>query len=121
MLHIPICLLNNRTANIGDALLKHTDLSPIAIRKDLRSVGLIMVELMEQTTSALNPDDLKVTNPNAWNDCPTILSFLADTATHSLDELLGHEFLSHAGNSNSFATWALIAQFNAYTPITLLP
>lgn len=61
-----------------------------------------MVELMEQSASARNPDNLKVTNPDIWADCPAILSFLADTATHSLDELLEHVFLSHEGKAESF-------------------
>ena len=108
------------TANIGDALLENKQLSSQAIRKDVRSIGLVMVELMEQSTSALNPDDLKVTRPEAWTDCPAILSFLADTATHSLNELVKHAFLTYQSGSESFATWALLAQFNAYIPVILV-
>ena len=75
---------------------------------------------MEQTTSALNPSDLKIRNPEAWTDFPDILSFIADTSTVSLKELLKHSFLPLEDSYACFATFTLLAQLSAYIPTSIL-
>ena len=112
-------LLRERQANVGDALLRDAESRP-SFRTDIRGIGLLMVELMEQKTSALNPNDLKVTNPESWTDHPEILAFLANTDTHSLEELLSHPFIPSVADYNCFATYALLAQLSAYIPTSLV-
>lgn len=73
-----------------------------------------MVELMEQTTSARNPNSLKIIHPDLWTDDPQILQFLADTDTNSLDELLKHPFIPQDSDYSRFSTHVLLAQMNAY-------
>jgi hypothetical protein len=56
-------------------------------RKDLRGLGLVMVELMEPKTSTLNPDSIILQQPEKWPKNIGILEFLAATETSSLDDL----------------------------------
>ena len=107
-------------AHIGDVLLKAAQKKTPDLRTDIRGIGLILVELMEQTTSALNPNDLKIKDPETWTDHPDILAFIADTNTHSLTELTKHAFLPAENNYGCFATYALLAQLSAYIPVTVM-
>lgn len=106
----------NSLANITDIFLKNKEISSSASRKDIRGIGLIMIEFIELRTSAFNFSELKVTEPERWADCPDIFFFLADTATYSLGELSNHTFVSVKGDSECFVTYILFAAFNVYIP-----
>jgi len=56
-------------------------------RKDLRALGLVMVELMELETSTLNSDSIILQRPQKWPKNTGILEFLAATETSFLDDL----------------------------------
>ena len=79
-----------------------------------------MVELMEQTTSALNPNSLKLNEPKKWIESPDILSFLADTDTHTLEELSAHKFLTSKLEFADLPNYVVVAQTNAFIPIVFI-
>jgi hypothetical protein len=83
-------------------------------RKDIRSIGLIMIELMDQLDSALHRDELKVSKPERWVNHPNILEFLADTDSSTLEELLNHSFIPKSSDFSIFSSWVLLTQMNAY-------
>lgn len=56
-------------------------------QKDIRAIGLIMVELMEPETSMLYPNSITLQQPEVWNKNTGIKEFLAATETSSLDDL----------------------------------
>lgn len=47
-------------------------------QKDFRSLGLLMVRLMERSTNLQSPDSLELQNPEKWDD--SIKNFLKETA-----------------------------------------
>ena len=55
--------------------------------KDLRALGLVMIELMELEMSTLRPDSITLQQPEKWPKNIGILEFLAATETSSLDDL----------------------------------
>ena len=74
-----------------------------------------MVELMEHTTSALHPNEHKIRNPEHWEKNDNILTFLADTQTSLLAELLAHDFMPKAPpDYGRLSHWVILTQMNAY-------
>jgi hypothetical protein len=93
------------------AQLKRSQVTDLAKHNDIRSVGLIMIELMEPRTSALRPQRLKLQDPRAW-EAGEIINFLTDTETKSLQQLTQRPFLEEANGDNLPAlvafTWATV-------------
>ena len=56
-------------------------------RKDICSVGFVMMELMEPTTYILNPHSTELQSPERWEDGSGIKEFLEATQNQSLEEL----------------------------------
>ena len=54
---------------------------------DIKRIGIIMVELMEPTTSILNPSSTVLKTPEKWRDELGIKDFLAATQRDSLAQL----------------------------------
>ena len=55
-------------ANIGDCILEERRLTDTTKRDDARSIGYMMVELMEPATSFLNGQTIESEHPEKWND-----------------------------------------------------
>lgn len=55
--------------------------------EDVRSVGTMMMELMEPETSLSNPGSITLQHPERWKDSLGIKSFLAATAMSRLIDL----------------------------------
>lgn len=55
-------------------------------RGDVKSIGYMMMELMEEGTSVLAPESVELQDPQAWQP-DLIRRFLAATQTSSLVEL----------------------------------
>ena len=56
-------------------------------QKDIRALGLVMVELMEPETSMLNPDSITLQRPDEWPKKIGIHEFLMATETSTLEDL----------------------------------
>ena len=54
-------------------------------QRDIRSIGLLVVRLLERSTSLQNPDSLDLENPGKWDDA--IKSFIQETASSSAEVL----------------------------------
>ena len=55
--------------------------------KDVKSVGTLMMELMEPETSLLDPGSITLQHPEKWKDSLGIKSFLAATNESRLVDL----------------------------------
>lgn len=55
--------------------------------KDVRSVGYMMLELMEADTSLARPNSIQLQRPEHWKDGTGIKEFLAATHTMSREQL----------------------------------
>jgi hypothetical protein len=56
-------------------------------RKDVKDVGLMMIEMMEPETSLTDPETSSLRYPEKWQDATGIKSFLCATKTSSLQDL----------------------------------
>ena len=56
-------------------------------RKDVRDVGLMMIEMMEPETSLTDPETSSLRYPEKWEEATGIKSFLCATETSSLQGL----------------------------------
>jgi len=56
-------------------------------RKDVKDVGLMMIEMMEPETSLTDPETSSLRYPEKWQDATGIKSFLCATETSSLQDL----------------------------------
>lgn len=74
-------------ANIGDCVLNGHTLTDATARNDVRSVGLVMVELMEPETIIRSPAQTNLAHPEVWKDESGIKDFLSATKTQSLEIL----------------------------------
>ncbi len=57
---------SNVALNVGDSMIEGRVISKDMAHKNLRGLGLIMVELMEPKTSTLNPDSIILQQPEKW-------------------------------------------------------
>jgi len=57
------------------------------MRKDIRSLGAVMMELMEPETYLLDPHSIELKNAEKWKDGLGIHDFLAATQDKSLKDL----------------------------------
>jgi len=74
-------------ANIAESILEQKVFSAEKGMIDIKGIGVIMVELMEPTTSILNPSSTVLKNPEKWRDELGIKDFLAATQRDSLTQL----------------------------------
>lgn len=74
-------------ANIGDSIIERRSHTDEKAREDIRSLGSIMVELMEPTTYALDPQTIKLEHPSRWRANTGLKDFLASTDFSPLDVL----------------------------------
>ena len=105
---------------IGDSLIAKQQCKDEARRQDIRGIGLVAIELAEPTTSALDPAGLALRFPEHWAATPDIIAFIANTATHSLQDLLRHSFLAKAFDSGYFSKYAVLASREVAIPIQSL-
>ncbi|MCJ1422777.1 hypothetical protein MMC29_000657 [Sticta canariensis] len=87
--------LNGRVkiANVGDSFIEKRLFNPDSERNDVRSLGAIMMELMEPTTYILDPQSTKLKDSDKWKNSLGVEDFLAATQHKSLQELKQHDFL----------------------------
>ena len=71
-------------AEIGPAMLRGTPVQEGG-RVDYRALGLLMIRLMEPSTSMLDPETLSLSKPDLWDD--RVKGFLAKTSSASGDVL----------------------------------
>lgn len=74
-------------ANVGDSFIEKRRLNPDSERNDVRSLGAIMMELMEPTTYILDAQSTKLKDSDRWKNSLGIEDFLAATQHKSLKEL----------------------------------
>ncbi len=74
-------------ANIGDSFIEKRQLNPDSERNDIRSLGAIMMELMEPTTYILDAQSTKLKDSDKWKNSLGVEDFLAATQHKSLQEL----------------------------------
>ena len=79
-------------ANAGDSFVYDKNLSEESRRNDLRSLGAVMMELMEPETYFLDTHSIELQNLEKCIDSLGIHDFLAATRDKSLEELekVGH-------------------------------
>ncbi len=74
-------------ANVGDSFIEKSQLNPDRECNDLRSLGAIMMELMEPTTYILDAQSTKLKDSDRWKNSLGVEDFLAATQYKSLQEL----------------------------------
>ena len=74
-------------ANIGQCGLDEQDLTSTAGLDDARSLGYMMMELMEIKTSILQPRSITLQSPQLWEDNTGIKKFLGATQHESIAAL----------------------------------
>ena len=74
-------------ANVGDSFIEKRQFNPDSERNDVRSLGAIMMELMEPTTYILDPQSTKLKDSDKWKNSLGVEDFLAATQRKSLQEL----------------------------------
>ncbi|KAL8765909.1 MAG: hypothetical protein Q9209_007152 [Squamulea sp. 1 TL-2023] len=84
-------LLTTDPANIGDSILDGRLLTEATARNDIRSVGLVMVELMEPESAIRKPAQTHLARPEAWKDESGIKDFLDATRSEPLVALRKRE------------------------------
>ncbi len=75
-------------ANVGDSFIEKRQLNPDSERNDVRSLGAIMMELMEPTTYILDAQSTKLKDSDRWKNSLGVEDFLAATQHKSLPELI---------------------------------
>lgn len=66
-------------ANVGDSFIENRRLNPDSERNDIRSLGAVMMELMEPITYILDAGSTKLKDADKWKDGLRIEDFLAAT------------------------------------------
>ena len=74
-------------ANVGDSFIENRQLNPDSERNDIRSIGDIMMELMEPTTYILDAQSTKLKDSDKWKNTLGVEDFLVATQHKSLQEL----------------------------------
>ena len=74
-------------ANVGDSFIEKRLFNPDSERNDVRSLGAIMMELMEPITYILDPQSTKLKDSDKWKNSLGVEDFLAATQHKSLQEL----------------------------------
>ncbi len=74
-------------ANVGESMLRGCLSNEQHERKDIKDVGLMMMEMMEPETSLTNPESLSLRVPEKWEEATGIRDFLNATRTSSLLDL----------------------------------
>lgn len=74
-------------ANVGDSFVEKRQLNPDSARNDIRSLGAIMMEMMELTTYILDAQSTKLKDSDKWKTSFGMEDFLAATQHQSLQEL----------------------------------
>lgn len=74
-------------ANIGDSFVANRRLDTDNERCDVRSIGSVMMELMEPHTYIMEPNSTVLRNSAIWKDAFGIEEFLRATFNRSLREL----------------------------------
>lgn len=82
-----------KIANIGESFIRNIVITAESKRDDVRSLGFVMMELMEPTTYILSPHSTELRNPEKWKDGSGIKDFLSATRDQSLEQLKNHPFL----------------------------
>ena len=80
-------LLLKHSANVGDSLIEKRQLDQNSERNDVRSIGAIMMELMEPTTYILDSQSTELKDADKWKNSLGVEDFLAATQSQSLQEL----------------------------------
>lgn len=74
-------------ANIGESMLRSRQTNETHERKDIKDLGLMMVEMMEPETSLMNTQTLELRSPERWEEATGIKSFLNASKTSRLHDL----------------------------------
>ena len=74
-------------ANVGDSFIEKRQLNLDSERNDVRSLGGIMMELMEPTIYILDAQSTKLKDLDKWKNSLGVEDFLAATQSKSLQEL----------------------------------
>ena len=74
-------------ANVGDSFIEKRQLNRDSERNDVRSLGAIMMKLMEPTTYILDAQSTKLKDLDKWKNSLGVEDFLAATQSKSLQEL----------------------------------
>jgi hypothetical protein len=74
-------------ANIGSSLIRQQPSTYAKREKDVRDLGVVMMELMEPETYMLNANSVVLKNPQCWSDKCGIKDFLAATQNQPLRRL----------------------------------
>ncbi|KAH9208846.1 hypothetical protein DL95DRAFT_449626 [Leptodontidium sp. 2 PMI_412] len=82
-----------KIANIGESFVRNIYTTAENRHDDVRSIGFVMMELMEPTTYILNPHSAELRSPEKWKDGSGIKGFLSATQHQSLEQLKNHAFL----------------------------
>ncbi|KAH8653977.1 hypothetical protein BGZ60DRAFT_568489 [Tricladium varicosporioides] len=104
-----------KIANIGESFIRNRYTTAESRRNDSRSIGFVMMELMEPTTYILNPHSAELRSPEKWKDGSGIQSFLSATQHQSLEQLRNHDFLPKEPLSKCLKAHVLCALIAAGT------
>ena len=74
-------------ANIGESFAQNRIITAEARENDIRTIGFVMMELMEPTTYIRDPRSTELQNPGKWKDGWGIKDFLRATQHQSLEGL----------------------------------
>lgn len=104
-----------KLANIGDCVLEERRLTESMEKEDVRSVGYMMLELMEADTSLARPKSIQLQRSEDWKDGTGIKEFLAATHTMSREQLYKHPFLPQESLRNCLKPYVFAALIAAKT------
>ncbi|EXJ56210.1 serine/threonine protein kinase [Cladophialophora psammophila CBS 110553] len=74
-------------ANIGESFARNRIITAETRQHDIRTIGFVMMELMEPTTYILDPQSAGLQNPGKWKEGWGIKDFLRATQHQSLEGL----------------------------------
>ncbi|KAL9611410.1 MAG: hypothetical protein Q9167_003951 [Letrouitia subvulpina] len=75
---------NVKIANIGWSMIEEKAFDKEKEKVDVRGIGNVMMELMENQTWIADPGSITLQHPEKWKDCHGIKSFLRETATSTV-------------------------------------
>lgn len=70
--------------NVDESMLRSRQTNETHERKDIKDLGLMMVEMMKLETSLMNAQTLDLRSLERWEEATSIKSFLNATKTSSL-------------------------------------
>ena len=125
-------------ANIGESMAHGKGLNQLREKEDVRSLGWLMMEIMEPETSLTRPQSMHLLQPRRWENGLGIKPFLESTCDSTISMLIKvrvlaacclpsptnsceHEFLSGDCLPNYFRPHVLMARITARLDWEILP